>query len=66
VRYNLTTQESSRHSRRGKGASWISTDGALERREEDKALMDSEKMTMEEFIANALIESGCGQRCDEK
>jgi len=40
-------------------------DRALERREEDKALVDSGKMTKEEFIANALIESGCGQRCDE-
>jgi hypothetical protein len=32
---------------------------ALERREEVKALVDSGKMTKEEFIANALIEPGC-------
>lgn len=37
-------------------------DRALEMREEDKALVDSGKMTKEEFIANALIESGCCQR----
>ncbi len=29
-------------------------DEALEKREEDKALVDSGKMTKEEFIANAL------------
>jgi hypothetical protein len=34
-------------------------DEALEKREEDKALVDSGKMTKEEFIANALIEPGC-------
>jgi hypothetical protein len=34
-------------------------DKALEKREEDKALVDSGKMTKEEFIANALIEPGC-------
>jgi hypothetical protein len=32
---------------------------ALEKREEEKALMDSGKMIKEEFIANALIEPGC-------
>jgi hypothetical protein len=32
---------------------------ALEKREEEKALMDNGKMTKEEFIANALIEPGC-------
>jgi hypothetical protein len=34
-------------------------DEALEKREKDKALVDSGKMTKEEFIANALIEPGC-------
>jgi hypothetical protein len=34
-------------------------DEALEKREEDKALVDSGKMTKEEFVANALIEPGC-------
>ena len=34
-------------------------DEALEKREEDKALVDSGKMTKEEFITNALIEPGC-------
>jgi hypothetical protein len=34
-------------------------DKALEKREEDKALVDSGKVTKEEFIANALIEPGC-------
>jgi hypothetical protein len=31
----------------------------LEKREEEKALMDSGKMIKEEFIVNALIEPGC-------
>lgn len=31
---------------------------ALEKREKDKALVDSGKMTKEEFITNALIEPG--------
>ncbi|GIJ98285.1 hypothetical protein Aspvir_000401 [Aspergillus viridinutans] len=34
-------------------------DRALEKVEENKALMDSGNMTKEEFIANALRESGC-------
>jgi hypothetical protein len=37
-------------------------DEALEKREEDKALVDSGKMAKEEFIANALIEPGCSPR----
>jgi hypothetical protein len=32
---------------------------ALEKKEEDKALVDSRKMTKEKFIANALIKPGC-------
>lgn len=34
-------------------------DEALEKREEDKALVDAGKMTREKFIAKALIEPGC-------
>ena len=34
-------------------------DEAPEKMEEDKALVESGKMTKEEFIANALIEPGC-------
>jgi hypothetical protein len=34
-------------------------DKALEKREKDKALVDSGKMTKEEFITNALTEPGC-------
>ena len=38
-------------------------DEALEKREKDKALVDSGKMTKEEFIANALIEPGSPPLC---
>ncbi|PGG96623.1 hypothetical protein AJ80_09802 [Polytolypa hystricis UAMH7299] len=38
-------------------------DEALEKREEGKALVDSGKMTKEEFVANALMEPGCPPCC---
>jgi hypothetical protein len=40
-------------------------DKALVKREDDKALVDSGKMTKEEFIANALIEHDrpCSSSC---